>query len=118
MVDSDGDRAKVRTLAAARSGDMELCLAEIQRVRTVLAELIAACSGHRSVRACPIVEALSSSFPMDPPVCQGPPTLILIGALVRREISSEASCRIKGQLPIRDIFHDRDLMPESLFVST
>jgi MerR family transcriptional regulator, copper efflux regulator len=66
LVDSDGDRAEVRTLAAARLEDMELRLAEIQRARTVLADLITACSGHGSVLGCPIVEDFVAAQPASP----------------------------------------------------
>ncbi len=67
LVDCGGDRAEVRTLAAARLKDMELRLAEIQQARTVLADLITACSGHGSLRDCPIVEAVVSAQPASPP---------------------------------------------------
>ncbi len=67
LVDGEGDRAEVRALAATRLEDMERSLAEIQRVRTVLAELITACSGHGSVRDCPIVEAVVAAQPVSLP---------------------------------------------------
>ncbi len=63
LVDSEGDRAEVRALATARLEDMDRRLAEIQQARTVLAGLITACSGHGSVRDCPIVEAVVAAQP-------------------------------------------------------
>ena len=63
LVDSEADRAGVRALAAARLEDMEGHLAQIKRARTVLTELVAACSGHGSVRDCPIVEAIVAAHP-------------------------------------------------------
>lgn len=63
LVDSEGDRAEVRALAATRLEDMDRQLAEIQQARTVLAGLVTACSGHGSVRDCPIVEAVVTAQP-------------------------------------------------------
>ena len=58
LIDSDGDRADVRELASARLEDMDQRLARMQQARGVLAELVSACSGHGSLRDCPIVEAV------------------------------------------------------------
>lgn len=63
LVDSEGDRAEVRALAATRLEDMDRQLDEIQQARTVLAGLVTACSGHGSVRDCPIVEAVVTARP-------------------------------------------------------
>ncbi len=63
LVDSEGDRAEVRALAATRLEDMDRQLDEIQQARTVLAGLVTACSGHGSVRDCPIVEAVVTAQP-------------------------------------------------------
>lgn len=63
LVDSEADRAGVRALAAARLEDMERHLVQMQRARTALAELVAACSGHGSVRHCPFVEAVAAAHP-------------------------------------------------------
>ncbi len=63
LVDSEADRAGVRALAAARLEDMDRRLAAIQQARAVLAGLVTACSGHGSVRHCPIVEAVAAAHP-------------------------------------------------------
>ncbi len=63
LVDSNGDRAEVRALAAARLDDMNRRLAEMQQARNVLSGLVTTCSGHGSVRDCPIVEAVVAAQP-------------------------------------------------------
>lgn len=63
LVDSEGDRGEVRALALARLEDMDRHLAEMQQARVVLADLVSACSGHGSVRDCPIVEAVVAAQP-------------------------------------------------------
>ena len=63
LVDREGDRAEVRALAAARLEDMDRRLDEIQQAQAVLAALVTACSGHGSVRDCPIVEAVVAAQP-------------------------------------------------------
>ncbi|MCC5867092.1 MAG: MerR family transcriptional regulator [Gammaproteobacteria bacterium] len=66
VVDSEGDRAEVRALAAGRLEDMNRQLAEMQQARAALAGLVSACSGHGSVRDCPIVEAVVAAQPGPP----------------------------------------------------
>ena len=57
---SDGRNvAKVRRAAQDKLDDVERRIAELERVRAGLAELIAACPGHGRAEACPILAALS-----------------------------------------------------------
>lgn len=63
LVDSEGDRAEVRALAAGRLEDMNRQLAEMHQAQAALAGLVTACSGHGSVRDCPIVEAVVAAQP-------------------------------------------------------
>jgi Zn(II)-responsive transcriptional regulator len=61
---SDGrDVAKVRQAAQAKLGDIESRIAELQRVRDGLQQLVEACPGHGRAEACPILLALSQETP-------------------------------------------------------
>jgi MerR family copper efflux transcriptional regulator len=51
--------AKVRRTAEARLADLELRIAEMQRIRTGLKKLIDACPGHGRAESCPILNALT-----------------------------------------------------------
>lgn len=57
---SDGRNvAKVRRAAQDKLADVERRIAELERVRAGLAELVAACPGHGRAESCPILAALS-----------------------------------------------------------
>lgn len=51
--------AKVKRVAEAKLTDIELRLAELERIRHGLRTLISACPGHGRAEACPILNALS-----------------------------------------------------------
>jgi Hg(II)-responsive transcriptional regulator len=53
------DVAQVRSSAAAKLADVDERIADLQRMRTGLAELVAACPGHGRAADCPILKALS-----------------------------------------------------------
>ena len=55
---TDGHRSEVRTLAARRLVDVESRLAELERIRGVLTDLVDRCSGKGSIEGCPIIEAV------------------------------------------------------------
>lgn len=57
---SDGrDVAKVKRAAQRKLEDIDQRIAELERIRTGLNTLIAACPGHGRAEACPILNALS-----------------------------------------------------------
>lgn len=60
---SHRDVARVRAKATARLADVEQRIAELQRVRTALTELIEACPGHGRAEDCPILQALGGEHP-------------------------------------------------------
>lgn len=51
--------AKVKATAQMKLLDVELRIAELERIRAGLRTLIAACPGHGRIDACPILNALS-----------------------------------------------------------
>jgi Zn(II)-responsive transcriptional regulator len=51
--------AKVKRAAQAKLADVEQRLAELERIRSGLHSLIAACPGHGRAEACPILNALN-----------------------------------------------------------
>lgn len=51
--------AKVKLAAQARLDDIEQRIAELERIRSGLRSLIAACPGHGRADACPILNALT-----------------------------------------------------------
>ena len=55
--------AKVKRAAEAKLTDIEQRIAELQRIRTGLRTLIAACPGHDGAEACPILNALTQENP-------------------------------------------------------
>ena len=52
------DVARVRRTAQERLADVEERIASLERIRTGLAGLIAACPGHGRAADCPILKAL------------------------------------------------------------
>ena len=55
----DDDMAAVKAAAEAKIADIDGKLAELQRVRTGLAQLVDACPGHGALECCPILDALA-----------------------------------------------------------
>ena len=53
------DIAKVKHAAVRKLGDIEQRIAELERIRAGLHDLIAACPGHGRAETCPILNALS-----------------------------------------------------------
>ena len=56
--DGKGSRAGVKALTERRLAQIERSIADLQRMRATLATLAAHCSGHGSVKGCPIIEAV------------------------------------------------------------
>ncbi|HEY8518933.1 MAG TPA: heavy metal-responsive transcriptional regulator [Gammaproteobacteria bacterium] len=59
--DRQGDMQAVKAKAEARLRQVERKIAELERVRRGLEQLIAACPGRGELGACPIVGALSAA---------------------------------------------------------
>lgn len=57
--DPGGDRGEVKTITTAKLREIEAKIEALERMRSVLAELAAQCSGHGTVSGCPIIEALA-----------------------------------------------------------
>jgi MerR family transcriptional regulator, copper efflux regulator len=57
--DSAADMIQLREAATAKLIDIEARIAELNRMRKGLAQLIATCPGHGRLAACPILSALS-----------------------------------------------------------
>ena len=55
------DCERARKLAAAKLADVELRLADLERMRQTLAVLVRACAAGRDPRSCPIVESLAAA---------------------------------------------------------
>jgi MerR family copper efflux transcriptional regulator len=53
------DVAQVKRAAQRKLGDIEQRIAELERIRSGLHTLIAACPGHGRAEACPILNALT-----------------------------------------------------------
>ncbi|MCI1709694.1 MAG: heavy metal-responsive transcriptional regulator [Chiayiivirga sp.] len=53
------DVAQVKQAAQRKLGDIEQRITELERIRTGLHTLIAACPGHGRAEACPILNALT-----------------------------------------------------------
>lgn len=53
------DVAEVKRAAERKLGDVELRIAELERIRAGLNALITACPGHGRAEACPILNALT-----------------------------------------------------------
>jgi MerR family copper efflux transcriptional regulator len=56
--DGVGERSAVRAIAERRLAELEQKIAELDRVRRTLAELVHACDGAGPVCGCPIIEAV------------------------------------------------------------
>jgi MerR family mercuric resistance operon transcriptional regulator len=60
-IDPRADCADVRSRASAKLDEVVRKIAELERIREALAELIEACPGHGAARTCSILEALAMS---------------------------------------------------------
>jgi MerR family copper efflux transcriptional regulator len=54
---------KIRRTAQSKLDDIDRRIAELQRVRAGLGQLIEACPGHGRAEACPILNALGEAAP-------------------------------------------------------
>lgn len=59
LQDTDADRAEVKALTHHKVEDLDSRIRDLQRMRAVLADLEARCSGHGPAHGCPIIEALN-----------------------------------------------------------
>lgn len=57
-LDASATRAEVRQQAGAKVADIEARIADLQRMRDVLAKLVKKCHGDGAASGCPILEAL------------------------------------------------------------
>ncbi len=57
---------KVKAVARQKLQQVDAKLAELQRLRAVLSELVAACPGHGATEACPILRAFDVSEGVEP----------------------------------------------------
>jgi MerR family mercuric resistance operon transcriptional regulator len=56
-----------RALAKARKADMEARIADLQRMRNSLADLVATCDLPRAARSCPLLAAIATQPPRSAP---------------------------------------------------
>lgn len=54
----DDDMATIKTAATEKLADVQIKLAELNRIREALETLVAACPGHGAREQCPILNAL------------------------------------------------------------
>ena len=59
LTEDGHDRAAVKAVAGRRVADLERRIAELEKMRSVLAHHAGHCSGRGNVKGCPIIEALS-----------------------------------------------------------
>ena len=60
-----GDRAEVKALTEAKMTEIEGRVRDLERMRGVLAQLAAECSGSGPISGCPIIHALADDEPRD-----------------------------------------------------
>lgn len=60
-LDASATRAEVRQQAKAKVADIEARIADLQRMRDVLLNLIKKCHGDGAARGCPILDALQGT---------------------------------------------------------
>ena len=53
----DGDMAGMKSAAQQKLADVDAKLAELQRIRQGLTDLVASCPGHGALAQCPILDA-------------------------------------------------------------
>jgi MerR family transcriptional regulator, copper efflux regulator len=59
LTEDGHDRAAVKAVAERRVVDLQRRIAELEKMRSVLAHHAGHCSGHGNLKGCPIIEALS-----------------------------------------------------------
>ncbi len=59
----DDDMAAMKAAAVAKLADVEIKLAELDRIRNGLKTLIDACPGQGALETCPILDALAEETP-------------------------------------------------------
>ena len=58
LTEDGHDRGQIKAIAQKRVADLQARIAELERMRSVLAHHAGHCSGHGEVWGCPIIEAL------------------------------------------------------------
>ena len=61
LQDQGGPKADVRELTQRKIAQIDDNIRDLQRIRAVLDDLSAQCSGHGNIDSCPIIEAMSDS---------------------------------------------------------
>ncbi len=61
LQDANADRGEVRALTRQKVADLDERIADLERMRGVLADLEERCTGHGPAESCPIIEALNQS---------------------------------------------------------
>lgn len=59
----EDDMAAMKVAAVEKIADVESRIAELERVRAGLVDLVASCPGHGALHACPILNALAEDTP-------------------------------------------------------
>jgi MerR family copper efflux transcriptional regulator len=62
-LDSTATRVEVRNQAKSKVADIEARIADLQRMRDALQQLIKKCHGEGTLAGCPILEALEGTIP-------------------------------------------------------
>ncbi|MEJ2140173.1 MAG: MerR family DNA-binding protein [Gammaproteobacteria bacterium] len=60
LQDHGGKKAEVRSLTQHKLDEINAKISDLKRIRSVLQDLSASCSGKGNVDGCPIIEAISS----------------------------------------------------------
>jgi Hg(II)-responsive transcriptional regulator len=63
LTEDGQDRGQVKAIAERRVADLQQRIAELERMRSILARHAGHCSGHGGVQGCPIIEALLGEAP-------------------------------------------------------
>jgi DNA-binding transcriptional MerR regulator len=66
QTDLAADCAAVRQHAQAKLDEIDHKIAQLQRMQTALQQLISVCPGQRTLRGCPIIDALNGNEVTDP----------------------------------------------------
>jgi len=67
LQDANADRGEIRALTRQKRTDLEQRIADLQRMRAVLADLEERCTGHGPAESCPIIEALNQDASTEVP---------------------------------------------------
>jgi MerR family mercuric resistance operon transcriptional regulator len=59
LQDANADRGEIRAMTRQKQADLDQRIADLQRMRAVLADLEERCTGHGPAQSCPIIEALN-----------------------------------------------------------